>query len=157
MLNWYKMNNMNKTGFLLKSDSKGKVRVAIASLESISENSFIIKRQSGLLTGKLIDHPAISIDKGKSKRSVEEQAELQYNAIITQYLHKGYKLSESDPRTQNITVDLVPTDSNGFAKHMLAKPVKDVPADTIEKHCWYVSRKIDGVRCSFYYKEGKIL
>ena len=47
------------------------------------------------------------------------------------------------------------TDANGFQKHMLAKQADKVAASAFEKE-WYASRKIDGTRCSFYYKDGVI-
>ena len=41
---------------------------------------------------------------------------------------------------------------------MLAKSADKVKESSINKvKYWYASRKIDGVRCSFYYKDGEIL
>jgi ATP-dependent DNA ligase len=57
----------------------------------------------------------------------------------------------------NEIIGNVVTDSSGFAKHMLAKQADKVKDSSIEKvELWAVSKKIDGVRCSFYWKDGEV-
>lgn len=121
-----------------------------------------IHRESWQWKGKVVQHPVISITKGKVKRTVEEQAQLEYSAILKKYRDKGYKDIDVDPDTlteaeiKNILGD-TKTDANGFGKHMLAKPVNQVKSATIEKVAlWYASRKIDGVRNSFYFNNNEV-
>ena len=52
---------------------------------------YVITRSSGLYGGKFITQPNIEITKGKVKRTITEQAELEYNSNIKSYLDKGYK------------------------------------------------------------------
>ena len=90
----------------------------------------------------------------------ECQCILRFNAITREYQDKGYKQIDKDPDscTEEYLNSLLPeynTDSNGFKKHMLAKPADKVKQSSIDKvKYWYASRKIDGVRCSFYL-DGK--
>lgn len=66
--------------------------------------------------------PLITITKGKVKRTLEEQALLQYNSIIKKYLDKGYKKIDM---IEEIDLEkVVPkqvTDTVGIAKPMLCK------------------------------------
>ena len=126
------------------------------------DTGYEIHRESWQWKGKVVQHPVISITKGKVKRTVEEQAQLEYSAILKKYRDKGYKYIDVDPDTlteaeiKNILGD-TKTDANGFGKHMLAKPVNQVKSATIEKVAlWYASRKIDGVRNSFYFNNNEV-
>jgi hypothetical protein len=79
------------------------------------------------LDGKQVIAPIIEIHKGKAKRTVTEQATLQYNSELKKYLDKGYKnikdlgieyltletAEEALPETNN--------DQNGSIKPMLCK------------------------------------
>ena len=107
--------------------------------------------------------PDIVITLGKAGRTHREQANLQFNSELKKYLDKGYKELDNDPETYSETqleefYGNIKTDQNGFAKHMLAKSADKVKESSINKvKYWYASRKIDGCRCSFYYKDGEIL
>lgn len=146
---------------LISRDSKGKIRVVEISYQWEDDyNGFVIRRKTYQYGGKAIDHPEIVITKGKAKRTVTEQARLEYNSHIKKYQDKGYKLLEKDINTYSLEDlnKILPeftTDANGFQKHMLAKQADKVAASAFEKE-WYASRKIDGTRCSFYYKDGVI-
>ena len=55
---------------------------------------YSIFRITGQYNGKDTDRPVIQIEHGKVKRTAAEQATLQYNALLKNYLDKGYtKLS----------------------------------------------------------------
>lgn len=150
---------MNKT--LVSKDSKGKIRVADISYEKYGDG-YKIYRYTGQYGGKMTHQPDILVTEGKAKRTVEEQVELQFNAKVKEYLDKGYKelekeLDDYSEEELNEVVGNEKTDANGFTKHMLAKQADKVSDATINKlPFWYASRKIDGVRCSFYFKDNEI-
>lgn len=147
----------------ISRDSKGKIRVVEISYNwSDEQHSYCIYRTTYQYGGKKTEQPTIYIKAGKASRTVTEQLELEYKSNMKKYLDKGYKLLEShidnysEQELQEIIGDVV-TDSSGFAKHMLAKQADKVKDSSIEKvKVWAVSRKIDGVRCSFYWKDGEI-
>ena len=151
--------------YLLSKASTGKFRVAYLEWDEKwdeERKGFVITRTYGQLNGKMTQAPDIVITVGKAGRTHREQALLQFNSELKKYLDKGYKEMENDPETYSETQleefygDLK-TDQNGFAKHMLAKSADKVKESSINKvKFWYASRKIDGVRCSFYYKDGEI-
>ena len=148
---------------LISRDSKGKIRVVEMFAEwNDAEHAFGIYRTTYQYGGKRTEQPAIFVRFGKAARTLREQLELEYKSNMKKYLDKGYKLLEkpiddySEGELQEIIGDVV-TDSSGFAKHMLAKQADKVKDSSIEKvKMWAVSRKIDGVRCSFYWKDGEV-
>ena len=148
---------------LISRDSKGKIRVVeLHACWDDSQHAFGIYRTTYQYQGKKTEQPTIYISKGKASRTLREQLELEYNSNMKKYLDKGYKLLEkevdcySETELQEIIGNVV-TDSSGFAKHMLAKQADKVKDSSIEKvKTWAVSRKIDGVRCSFYWKDGEV-
>ena len=90
------MSDFGKSNILLTRDSKGKIRQINISCNK-SGSVYEISRKSGIIGGKFVDHPKIIIDKGKVKRTLEQQAELEYNSNIKSYLDKGYKLFNTIP------------------------------------------------------------
>ena len=153
----------NLMHYLITRDAKGKIRVVEMSA-SWDENlhAFGIYRTTYQYGGKRTEQPNIYIEKGKAARTLKEQLDLEYKSNMKKYLDKGYKLLEenidnySEKQLHEIIGDVV-TDSSGFAKHMLAKQADKVKDSSIEKvKTWIVSRKIDGVRCSFYWKDGEV-
>ena len=148
---------------LISRDNKGKIRVVEMFTEwNEAEHAFGIYRTTYQYGGKRTEQPAIFVRMGKAARSLREQLELEYKSNLKKYLDKGYKLLQdfideyTEQELQEIIGDVV-TDSSGFAKHMLAKQADKVKDSSIEKvKCWAVSRKIDGVRCSFYWKDGEV-
>lgn len=152
---------------LVTKDNKGKTRVVEISYEwDDAQHGFVIRRKTYQYGGKVTVQPEIWIYKGKVKRTVSEQARLEYNSHLKKYTDKGYKLLPSSIKINNaVAVEAFVeehlgngvTDSNGFKKHMLAKQADKVATSVFDKiKYWYGSRKIDGVRCSFYWKDGEI-
>lgn len=126
------------------------------------QHAFGIYRTTYQYGGKRTEQPTIYVSVGKASRTLREQLELEYKSNMKKYLDKGYKqLDKSidmyeEQELQEVIGDVV-TDSSGFAKHMLAKQADKVKDSSIEKvKCWAVSRKLDGVRCSFYWKDGEV-
>ena len=148
---------------LISRDSKGKIRVVeIDSGWNDEEHAFAIYRTTYQYNGKKTEQPTIFIRVGKASRTLQEQLTLELNSNIKKYLDKGYKMLEKhidnySEEELNEIVGNVVTDSSGFAKHMLAKQADKVKDSSIEKvELWAVSKKIDGVRCSFYWKDGEV-
>ena len=149
--------------WFVSRDSKGKLRVVEMKAEWCDEeHAFGIYRTTYQYGGKHTEQPPIYIRFGKAARTLREQLDLEYKSNMKKYLDKGYKqltkpIEEySEEELQEIVGNVV-TDSSGFAKHMLAKQADKVKDSSIEKvKMWAVSRKIDGVRCSFYWKDGEV-
>lgn len=149
--------------WFVSRDSKGKLRVVEIKAEWCDEeHAFGIYRTTYQYGGKHTEQPPIYIRFGKAARTLREQLDLEYKSNMKKYLDKGYKqltkpIEEySEEELQEIVGNVV-TDSSGFAKHMLAKQADKVKDSSIEKvRTWAVSRKIDGVRCSFYWKDGEV-
>lgn len=146
---------------LISRDSKGKIRVVEIRYQWEEDyKGFVIRRYTYQYGGKVTTQPEIVITKGKSKRTVSEQARLEYNSHIKKYQDKGYKLLEKEISKYSLEDlnNLLPvetTDSNGIVKPMLAKDFNKVANSALEKK-WFASRKIDGVRCLMYYKDGEV-
>ena len=139
---------------LVTRNARDKIQVAIASLNQ-EGNSFLIKRSTGQYQGKMSEQPILIIEKGKAKRSVIQQAELEFNSIINKYMDKGYKklstlTSENfEDLTSSELEVLVPTlktDQSGNLKPMLAKSSEACQNSVLQKPMW-CSRKLNGVRC----------
>lgn len=152
---------MNKT--LITRDSKGKIRVAEVNCDWEEDvKGYVIRRNTYQYAGKVTIQPEITITKGKVKRTVSQQAELEFNSHVKKYQDKGYKelLESIDKYTKDQLDEILPehvTDANGFKKHMLAKQADKVATSTFNKpEYWWASRKIDGVRCSFFWKDGEV-
>lgn len=148
---------------LISRDSKGKIRVVEIDADwDKEEHAFAIYRTTYQYNGKKTEQPTIFIRVGKASRTLQEQLDLEFNSNVKKYLDKGYKKLEKSidnysEEELNEIIGNVVTDSSGFAKHMLAKQADKVKDSSIEKvKVWAVSRKIDGVRCSFYWKDGKV-
>lgn len=147
--------------FYVNRDAKGKIRCINIKYTS-KDGVYYIHRTSWQYQGKRIEQPEIVISQGKVNRDPEAQCILQFNALNREYQDKGYKQIQRDPDsyTEEYLSSFLPeynTDSNGFRKHMLAKQADKVKQSTIDKvPFWYASRKIDGLRNSFYWEGKKI-
>jgi len=151
------MNNI-----LITRDSKGKIRVVdICYQWNEALHSFIIIRKTSQLGGKITEQPLIEVNKGKAKRTLAEQIDLEYNSHIKKYLDKGYKdiqdfgyssLDEFDP---NEVFPQEVTDQAGFQKPMQCKSYNDVALSTFEKE-HYCSRKLDGVRMMMKMQDDEL-
>ena len=150
---------------LFKRDNKSKIRVVSIDLNehNTSDGTFYsISGETGLFQGKMVKRPLVVVDRGKVKRSVKDQAELQYKSLINSYLDKGYKLGSNlnissldDPQIE-AKVPNTNTDQSGNLKPMLAKHYKDVANFDWSKN-WECSYKYDGVRAMLFCKDGTIL
>ena len=148
------MSDFGKSNILLTRDSKGKIRQINISCNK-SGSVYEISRKSGIVGGKFVDHPKIIIDKGKVKRTLEQQAELEYNSNIKSYLDKGYKLFDSIPDNIEDAIPKTKQDQQGVVKPMLAKLIQSVSKSALSRVTyWYISKKVDGVRNLFYW-DGK--
>lgn len=148
---------------LITRDSKGKVRVIEFTLIHYENPEYYeISRKSGLYQGKMVSQPSLKIEKGKVKRTLKEQAELEFNSLIKKAKDKGYKdIKDLGYETLNFDPDKVlpqeKRDQNGAVKPMLAKLIESVPESTLSKFAnFFISRKIDGGRAQFFYKNGEI-
>lgn len=121
----------------------------------------MIQRKTSIYGGKITVQPVIEIKRGKSNRTVTQQAELEYNSNKKKYLDKGYKnikdlgyssLSEFNP---DKVLGSDTTNQDGIIKPYLAKPADDVSNKAFNRQ-YYGSRKINGVRALIYCKEGVI-
>ena len=126
------MSDFGKSNILLTRDSKGKIRQINISCYKIG-NVYEIARKSGILGGKFVNHPKIIIDKGKAKRTLEQQAELEYNSNVKSYLDKGYKLFDITPDNIDDVIPKTKQDQNGSVKPMLAKLIQSVSKSSLSR------------------------
>lgn len=151
------MNQIKK--HLVAIDSKGKLRqVEVEAHWDEEEHAVVINRTTGLFGGKLTEQPVILVSKGKAGRTVSEQAALQFNSKVKEYLDKGYKqlpksIDEYSETELYGIVGAVATNQAGVLKPMLAKQADKVTNQKIFDKVWYASRKIDGVRMLLYKGE----
>lgn len=151
---------------LISRDSKGKIRIANLELnhhQKLDGEYYTIDGETGLYKGKLVPRPEIYIGAGKVKRTLKEQAELEFNSIIKKYKDKGYKdiedlgyqsINDFDPEK---VLSKEKKDQQGVIKPMLCKSIDDIPNKKIyDEQWWWASRKINGVRCLMYYKDGNV-
>ena len=152
---------------LVSKDNKGKIRVVKIDYEwDDSRHGYVIRRSTSQYGGKITIQPEIWVFNGKVKRTVTEQVKLEYNSHLKKYQDKGYKILPSSIQLEDSKAvsDFVQehmgegvSDTNGFKKHMLAKQHDKVATSVFDKiEYWYASRKIDGVRCSFYWRDGEV-
>lgn len=151
--------------YCLGKSSNGKFRFwQIECDEEYHENDyegtgFLIQRSYGQVGGKTTYGPPIYVPNGKAKRTAREQMELQFKSELKKQLDKGYKLVEKHPdeytteELQAIYGD-VKMREGATVKPMLAKKESDIKNRKIFDKEWYISRKINGVRCLIYF-DGK--
>lgn len=149
------------TAYLINRDAKGKIRCVLVNYYKEDEY-WVIHRETYQYGGTHTQQPNIVITQGKQKRDASAQTELRFNALVKEYKDKGYKEIDRPAEDYSLTeldskLPKYNTDSNGFKKHMLAKQSEKVKQASIDKvPFWYASRKIDGVRCSFYWDGNHI-
>ena len=150
--------------YLLGKSSNGKFRYAVVECDEEwhePEHGYIIQRSYGQVQGKNTLSPAIIVDKTKQKRNWKEQYTLQFNSEVKKFLDKGYVEVEKHPNEytldelQSIFGD-VKTNQYGVIKPQLAKQADKVTNPKIFEKKWLISRKLDGVKALFYYKDGEI-
>lgn len=147
--------------YLINRDAKGKIRCVLVNYYK-EDDYWVIHRETYQYGGTHTQQPNIVITQGKQKRDASAQTELRFNALVKEYKDKGYKEIDKPAEDYSLTdldskLPKYNTDSNGFKKHMLAKQSEKVKQSSIDKvPFWYASRKIDGVRCSFYWDGNRI-
>ena len=150
--------------YLLGKSSTGKFRFSIVECsEEWSDDlgGYVIQRSYGQVKGKTTLSPAIVVNRTKQKRNWKEQYTLQYNQICKKFLDKGYKEVEKHPNDYteeelNEIFGEVKTNQYGVIKPQLAKQADKVTNKKIFDKEWLISRKLDGVKALFYYKDGEI-
>ena len=150
--------------YMLGKASTGKFRFAVVETDEEwhePEHGYIIQRSYGQVNGKTTLSPAIIVDKTKQKRTWKEQLYLQYNSEVKKFLDKGYVEVEKHPNEYTIEEldDIfgdVKTNQAGVIKPQLAKQADKVTNKKIFDKEWLISRKLDGVKALFYYKDGEI-
>ena len=137
--------------YLVTRNARDKVQVVLAELDQ-NGNTFTIKRTTGQYQGKMTSQPEKIIEQGKAKRSVLQQAELEFNSIVKKYLDKGYKridsltnkkFNEIEATEMDLLVPTIKSDQNGNYKPMLAKSSNDVQNSVLQKPM-FCSRKLNG-------------
>ncbi len=150
--------------YLVTRNARDKVQVVIAELEQ-NGNSFTINRTTGQYQGKMTEQPKLIIERGKAKRSVLQQAELEYNSIVSKYQDKGYKrldslttkkFEEITPMEMDSIVPTLKSDSEGNLKPMLAKSSTQCQNSVLNKPM-LCSRKLNGVRCMMKWDGEKVV
>lgn len=150
--------------YLLGKASTGKFRFAIVECDEEwhePDHGYVIQRSYGQVGGKTTLSPKIIVDRTKQKRNWKEQYTLQFNSEVKKFLDKGYVEVEKHPEEytseelQAIFGD-VKTNQYGVIKPQLAKQADKVTNPKIFEKKWLISRKLDGVKALFYYKDGEI-
>lgn len=150
--------------FLLGKSTTGKFRWWSCECDEEwhePEHGYIIQRKYGQVGGKTTESPAIIVDKTKQKRNWKEQYTLQFNSEVKKQLDKGYVEVEKHPNEYteeelNSIFGEVKTNQYGVIKPQLAKQADKVTNTKIFDKEWLTSRKLDGVKALFYYKDGEI-
>lgn len=148
------------TAYLMNRDSKGALRIVeLSCYWEDKEHAYAIKRITGILYMKQTEQPIIYIRKGKSNRTVTEQARLEYNSRLKEYKDKGYKeldknFSEYEFKELDEIAGEYKTTQEGLLKPMLAKQYQDVTNKKVFDKVYYGSQKINGVRAELWF-DGK--
>lgn len=150
--------------YLLGKASTGKFRFVVVSWDEEwkePEHGFLITREYGQVGGKTTKSPDTWIKIGKAGRTHREQSILQFNSYVKGYLDKGYIEVDKHPNEYseeelNSLFGELKTNQAGIIKPQLAKQADKVTNRKIFDNEWLISRKLDGVKALFYYKDGEI-
>lgn len=150
--------------YLLGKASTGKFRFVVVKWDEEwkePEHGFLITREYGQIRGKITKSPDTWIKVGKAKRTHREQTILQFNSFIKGYLDKGYIQVDKHPNEYseeelNNIFGEIKTNQAGVIKPQLAKQADKVINRKIFDQDWLISRKLDGTKALFYYKDGEI-
>lgn len=150
--------------FLLGKASTGKFRFVVVNWDENwyePEHGYLITREYGQVHGKCTKSPDTWIKVGKAGRNHKEQAILQFNSYVKGYLDKGYIQIEKHPNEYNdgelqAMFGDIKTNQDGIIKPQLAKQADKVTNPKIFDNKWLISKKLDGVKALFYYKNGEI-
>lgn len=126
------------------------------------DDKYVIDRYSFQYKGKETKQPSVIIEKGKAKRTLEEQFNLELNSLIKKAIDKGYKRlinaldSYTEEELQNYIGNTL-TNNNGNLKVQLAKQADKITNYKVFDRQYLISRKINGVRSLIFKDEsGKI-
>ena len=150
--------------YLLGKASTGKFRFAVVEGDEEwhePEHGYVIQRSYGQVGGKTTLSTKIIVDRTKQKRTWKEQYTLQFNSETKKFLDKGYVEVEKHPNEYTLDelqsiFGEVKTNQYGVIKPQLAKQADKVTNPKIFEKKWLISRKLDGVKALFYYKDGVI-
>lgn len=155
-----------KKEYLVVLNSRNRVQQTLLQLnQNPFTKAYTIERTNNQWGGKEIQQPTLTITYGKAGRTTAEQAMLQYNSLLKNYLDKGYvkasvlsKKEYADLTEQEIIDALgggFVSDQKGVPKPMLAKSADKCAAGIWEKE-WLCSAKLDGARCLMYFKDNLV-
>lgn len=139
---------MEKT--LYKLSKEDKMLVSIIRAENKGAH-WELWKETGQRDGQKVVHAPDIIEEGKAKRTLEQQVKLQFDSLVNKNKDKGYKETEEEASNSK------GTDASGVPKPMLALDPKKQDASFWTKNKWYVSRKLDGVRCLIGKMDGEVL
>ena len=150
--------------YLLGKSSTGKFRFAVVFFDEEwddIEKGFLIIREYGQVRGKTTTAPKIWIKRGLAGRTHREQATLKFNSLVKEYLDKGYISVDKHPNEYsdeelNSLFGEVKTNQAGVIKPQLAKQSDKVTNRKIFDKEWLISRKLDGTKALFYYRDDEI-
>lgn len=150
--------------YLLGKASTGKFRFVVVECDEEwhePEHGYVIQRSYGQVGGKTTLSPKIIVDRTKQKRTWKEQYTLQFNSETKKFLDKGYVEVEKHPKEYTLDelraiFGEVKTNQYGVIKPQLAKQADKVTNPKIFDKEWLISRKLDGVKALFYYKDEVI-
>ena len=150
--------------YLLGKASTGKFRFAVVECDEEwhePEHGYVIQRSYGQVGGKTTLSPKIIVDRTKQKRTWKEQYTLQFNSETKKFLDKGYVEVEKHPNEYTLDelqsiFGEVKTNQYGVIKPQRAKQADKVTNPKIFEKKWLISRKLDGVKALFYYKDEVI-
>ena len=128
----------------------------------VDNDQYIIDRYSFQYKGKETKQPTVIISKGKAKRTVQQQYELELNSLIKKAIDKGYKrlitsLDNYNEQELNDFIGNTLTNANGNKKVMLAKQADNITNMSVFDKLYLISRKINGVRCLIFKDENGII
>lgn len=128
----------------------------------VDNDQYIIDRYSFQYKGKETKQPTVIINKGKAKRTVQQQYELELNSLIKKAIDKGYKrlitsLDNYNEQELNDFIGNTLTNANGNKKVMLAKQADNITKMSVFDKLYLISRKINGVRCLIFKDENGII
>lgn len=150
--------------FLLGKANTGKFRFyEIFSDEEWKEpqHGYVIQRSYGQVNGKVTLSPEIVVGKKPEKKTWHEQLEAKFNSELKKILDKGYIEVEKHPNEYseeelNEFFGDIKTDQKGIIKPQLAKQSEKITNTKIFDNEWMISKKLDGVKALFYYRDGEV-
>ena len=125
------------------------------------DKGYVIQRSYGQVHCKTTMSPKIIVNRTKQNRTWKEQVLLNYKSEVKKFLDKGYIRIENHPNEYTLKelqekFGDIKTNQQGVIKPMLAKQFNKVTNTKIFNKVWIASRKLDGVRALFYFKDGEI-